>query len=344
MKQSIEIVGDFIQVTDSAGEIFVVPKNNFLDPYIMIRNDGIPTLVYNGGVYNHTTETLFEFAREYSIINEKWIICHGKLIDIKRVCESVGFYIENDEIIPEKILRKFSTNNAGDVLLNDQLVNNKIFIISVHEWIVPTKTYPIQRNQCSYSQISINGIEYHEDKIKRKLESYGYMQPGEHFMCGGNCVFVGKKIFSGGFLRKLMIDNTPTVQPKMIDAPVNDATIVGFRREGKCTVIYYSDNSIEINNNNESPEHDPKISSVCKNILMNFTDTHMIINCSGKIRKIAFDEIHFPGLNSDGTYIFILGNEEKITETIRIHFGAIEDNGIQKIKDLLFKRMPTMCR
>ena len=340
MKQLIEIVGDFIHVTGDTGKILAIPKTCFPGAYVGVSYDDLLLLVCDGGNFHHTKETLFKFASGYSDINEKWIIIAGEFIDIKRVCESVNIYIGDDEIVPKLILRQF-TKDGNNLCIKGVRINSGEFAIPVHEWKEPTKKIPITKGLEHW--LIIDGTEYHRNSIKQMLQKKFPRYHDSPFLMDGCYMNTENIPFSGGYLSNLMKSVAEIPVKKEIDETPT-RTIIGFRREGKMTATFYSDGSIEIDNNNENIDSDPKISSVCKNILMNWDNTHMTLNCSGKIRKIPFNEIHFPGLNSDGTYIFILGNDEKITESIKVHLGVVEDSGIQKIKNLLLGHVPAMCR
>lgn len=336
MKQSIEIIEDLIYATDDCSRrTFVLPKNKFREP-VSVENDNL----LSGIGAKYSRNLVIDCAKKNSAVSQKYIIRCGEFVDVKRALQVFDIYIENDEIIPQSILKLIA--GGEQVYVNGKKLSDE-FAIPTSEWKEPTKSYSI-RTRSDYVLINVN--EYHQDDVKRVLHKYNnrYNKISEVIFTETHVQY-GKDMLSGGFLLNLMKNVVETPVKKEIEetnAPTR--TIIGFRREGKKTAAYYSDNSIEIDNNNENIDSDPKIPSVCKNILMNWDNTHMTLNCSSKIRKIAFNEIQFAGPNYDGTYMFILGNDEKITETIRIHFGAIEDSGIQKIKDLLFKRIPSMCR
>jgi hypothetical protein len=85
--------------------------------------------------------------------------------------------------------------------------------------------------------------------------------------------------------------------------------------------------------------------SVCDNIIMYLTKEHIVVNCSGKFRKIKYSEIHQNIPNDDGSISLVLGDDEKITEVIRIRHtymdlergkiinNAIRDRGNAYIRD-----------
>jgi hypothetical protein len=325
MKSLIQFRDEFIYVTEEiSGKTYVILQSLYNDGHCTMEN--VEEFLIIKGV-RLSVDDLIEVAKRFCYYNKKYIIIHGEFMDVKKLFENYDIYIENDEIIPKKILKTIDIDididqksGYDDIYIKDNKVNGSDFSIPTEEWIAPTKKYTVSH---SSETIYIDDNRYNENNIRNCLIHKGLISGGYLILIFGVFRTGNGKIFSPGFINKLM-ENQPiseinkSEEPKESKKSGESVTreIVGFKCEGKRAFIMYSDFTVEYNDNYDSPH--PVLPTTCSNIIMKLDDEKMTLNCSGKIRHIKYSEVLVRWILSDDSIIMILGTDEKFTEIIRV--------------------------
>lgn len=328
MKSPIIFSDEFIYVTEEiSGKTYVVLQSLYNDCHCTAE-DGEEFLIFKGGRVN--VDDLIESAKRFCYYSKKYIIIHGEFMDVKKLFENYDIYIENDEIIPKKILKTIDVDQKSgyeDIYIKDNKVNGSEFSIPTEKWIAPTRNYSISHiSQTFY----IDDNKYNENDVRNCLIHKGLISGGYLVLIFGVIKASNEKIFTPGFIYKLM-ENQPiseinkTEESRELKKTGDSVTreIVGFKCEEKRAFIMYSDFTVEYNDNYDSPH--PVLPTTCSNIIMKLDDEKMILNCSGKIRRIKYSEVLVRWILSDDSVIMILGTldalgtvDEKFTEIIRV--------------------------
>ena len=359
----LQIVGNFIFAKDdSDGKFYVIPQEVYPGFKIMLSygkfyltGDNTP------GTLSLTINSVLSKAKECTKFAPTYIIRRGQFVDIKKTLEAAGIYIEDDELIPSAIMKRFSySEDKMDYLIDGRRVDGYFdHDIPAEKRIAPAKEYFVYRGYGDGSyNIHVNGKKYYESDIIRKLQDKNLINGGS-LIVDGNVIRSGKneKVFTGGFIDKLMsgeqtVDEfTEEVMkrhfgPEKTDVksePKNpEKTIVAYSRSGDKTFAIYSDFSMKFDSNDDAPEL--VLTSVCENIIMYLTKEHIIVNCSGKFRTIKYSEILNNISNYDGSVSLVLGSDEKITEVIRIRHAYMDLERGKIINDAIRDRSYPMIR
>lgn len=377
----LQIVGDFIFVKDDFdGKFYVIPRDVY---------PGFTISIFLGKFYLSGTNTsgtislsfgsVLSKAKEYTKFTPTYIVRRGQFVDIKKTFEAAGIYIENDEMIPNAIMKRLSyTADKMDYLIDDRRVNGYFeHNIPAEKWFAPVKEYIICRGDGNDNyNILINGKKYYECDINRKLQDKKLVDGGS-LIVHGNVIRSSKneKTFSGGFIEKLMdgiltvdefteeikkrhfshsekIDNKHdnTISPTKTDVfesikPEDILKIVAYSRNGNKSFMVFSDFSMRFDSNDSDSDTEKYVMpSVCDNIIMYLTNEHIVVNCSGKFRRIKFSEIHLNIPNDDGSISLVLGDGEKITEVITIRHAYMDLERGQIINNAICDRSYPMIR
>jgi hypothetical protein len=324
---SIKICTDYILVKNNS-EWFAVAKTELTDSdYIYVEDIGEPVL--RCGEEMWTIKSLAKIATEKITIAENFIIFHGKFFDLQKYLrETMSVFFADDEYIPKSIfddiyveyneLRNLSGKiDAEKYFTEPEVSQNDSFRTGWHSpsvWIEDRKLYTLSFSSPEKITI-VNGENYYElteEKIRQKLfmdenlrEEYfddvkSYSMGTLNFSSADSneleyCIEPGHHhyIFRAGYIHSLFHGK-------------NFPIIIGFNRKKLKTIKVFSNGKIAVDLHDENFADDPTLTSKYTDIIIKSTKEELIINKSGEIEIIKFDDINFMVKNFNKSYTIFL--------------------------------------